>query len=145
MQKKTNKIDIWQTFLANDKLNWTYVWGTIETVEKHRPSKYINSNKMHNIFAILYDCVYCSRTAVRWCVNITLSIALIFLFIYSSRFQFSHFPSYCFRYLHILMSFSCLCVFFSSCATSVCVYKQRAFEENLIAYFFLYGLRKINC
>lgn len=35
-----------------------------EEVKKQHPYKHISSNKMHNIFNILYDCMYCSRTAV---------------------------------------------------------------------------------
>lgn len=107
-----------------------YSWNEDKRIKKIGPIlefwgeiKKMSSNKMHNIFKIKYDCMYCSRTAIHRCVNIH-SPSLIPFYLLSAlpfrsffqlahslsrKFQFSYFPSCCLWYLHILIRFSCSC------------------------------------
>lgn len=77
-----------------------------------------------------YYCTYCSRTLVHRCVNIVRSFHNIAIVLFTWLFEFSHFLSCCFPYLHILMRFSRVRFFFLN--------KQRVYlRENLIIIFFM--------
>lgn len=113
---------------------------TLCSTTKYR-YKHINFNKMHNIFKILYDCIYCLRTPSSSMREYYTFHALISLFYHHTPVGDSCFLIFLlvgFRYLHILMRFcrSCLSRFFPQHR-----HKQRAFEENLITFFFFFTNR----